>query len=105
MPWGLPAAGLSPTQAPETRSLRRHCAAYLGLARPGQQGLDAEAAFRDVLAARLRVVGADHPSTLTTRYAVASRWQRWVIMPPAEAEYRDVLAARRRCRAPTTRPR
>ena len=41
----------------------------------------AEAEYRDVLAARLRVLGPDHPSTLTTRHQIAREWRRGVITP------------------------
>jgi plasmid stability protein len=56
----------------------------------------AEAVFRDVLAARLRVQGADHPHTLATRYQLAREMAERGDHTGAEAEYRDVLAARLR---------
>jgi Tetratricopeptide repeat len=66
------------------------------------QGLYAQAKdqFRDVLAARLRVLGPDHPDTLDTRQEIA-----WMMAvrgdhTGAEAEYRDVLAVRLRVLGP-----
>jgi tetratricopeptide (TPR) repeat protein len=60
------------------------------------QGLypQAESALRAVLTIRLRVLGPDHPHTLTTRHAIASVMDDRGNYAGAEAEYRDVLAAR-----------
>ena len=65
----------------------------------------AEAEYRDVLAARLRVLGPDHPDTLATRHCIALEMAERGDHAGAEAESRDVLAAQLRARAPTTRPR
>jgi hypothetical protein len=53
----------------------------------------AEAAFREVLDARSRVLGDDHPDTLNTRHRLAwvlAKQNRWV---DAEAAYRKALTA------------
>jgi hypothetical protein len=60
----------------------------------------AEAAFRDVLAAELRVLGPDHPDTLETRRCIADEMAGRGDHAAAEAEYRDVLAARVRVLGP-----
>jgi hypothetical protein len=52
----------------------------------------ANAEYRDVLAAQLRVLGPDHPSTLTTRHQIAREMAYAGDHAGAEAEYRDVLA-------------
>ena len=52
------------------------------------------AEYRDVLAAQLRVLGPDHPDTLTTRHAIASVMDDRGDYAGAEAEYRDVLAVK-----------
>jgi tetratricopeptide (TPR) repeat protein len=60
------------------------------------QAAEAEALYRGVLAARVRVCGQAHPDTLTTRHElawVAASRGRWA---EAEAGYRDVLARRGR---------
>jgi plasmid stability protein len=56
----------------------------------------AEAECRDVLAAKLRVLGPDHPDTLTTRNNIARVMAERGDHVGAEAEFRDVLAARLR---------
>ena len=60
----------------------------------------AEAEYRDVLAAKLRVLGPDHPSTLTTRHQIAVEMASRGNHAAAEAEYRDVLAAKLRVLGP-----
>ena len=65
----------------------------------------AEAEYRDILAARLHVQGADHPDTLTTRHEPARMMAKRGHHAGAEAELRDVLAARFACKAPITRTR
>ena len=60
----------------------------------------AEAEFRDVLAAQLRVLGPDHPDTLATRHSIALEMAERGDHAAAEAEYRDVLAARLRVLGP-----
>jgi plasmid stability protein len=67
-----------------------------------EQGLHAhaETQFRDVLAIRLRVLGPDHPDTLTTRHQIAVAMSARGDHPGAEAEYRDVLTTRLRVQGP-----
>ena len=65
----------------------------------------AEAEYRDVLAAKLRVLGPDHPATLATRHSIADEMAAQGDHAEAEAEYREVLAAQQRVLAPTTPPR
>ena len=60
----------------------------------------AEAEYRDVLAAELRVLGPDHPDTLATRHSIAREIAARGDHAAAEAEYRDVLAARLRVLGP-----
>ena len=60
----------------------------------------AAAEFRDVLAARLRVQGPDHPDTLDTRHRLAIVMGARGDHAAAEAEFRDVLAARLRVQGP-----
>lgn len=59
-------------------------------------GLDpdvaAEAEFRDILAARLRVQGPDHLATLITRHEIARMMGAQGNHAAAETEHRDVLA-------------
>jgi len=57
---------------------------------------EAEAEFRQVLAAQLRVLGPDHPSTLATRQEIARTLADQGKPAEAEAEFRQVLAARLR---------
>jgi len=78
-------------------------AAYMAARYQARQGFhaQAEALHRDVLAARLRVLGPDDPYTLGSRYycialEVAERGNH----EAAEAEYRDVLAATLRVLGP-----
>ena len=63
-----------------------------------EQGLYAQAEdqFREVLAARLRVQGPDHPYTLAARHEIAREMAARGDHAGAEAEYRDVLAAQLR---------
>ena len=64
---------------------------------------EAEALYREVLAAFERTAGHDNPNTITTRHElawVAGCQQRW---PEAEAGYREVLAARTRVLGPDDR--
>jgi hypothetical protein len=58
------------------------------------------AGYRDVLAAKQRVLGPDHPSTLTTRHQVAYEMAELGDHDGALAEYRDVLAAKQRVLGP-----
>jgi hypothetical protein len=60
----------------------------------------AAAEYRHVLAAELRVLGPDHPGTLTTRHAIARMMAEQGDPAGGEAEYRDVLAARLRVLGP-----
>ena len=59
------------------------------------QGLysQAEEVQRRILGLRFRVLGADHPDTLTTRHEIARMMAARGDHAGAEAEYRDVLAA------------
>ena len=77
-------------------------AAYEAAKYQAIQGLHAQAEdqYRDILAARLRVQGPDHPETLTSRHAVAHEMAERGDHAGAEAEYRDVLAARLRVQGP-----
>jgi len=72
------------------------CAGLDGGHRPDDGGAGdhagAEAEYRDVLAARLPVLGPEHPDTLTTRHAVAYEMSTRGDQAGAEAEYRNVLA-------------
>jgi tetratricopeptide (TPR) repeat protein len=54
---------------------------------------DAEAEYRQVLDAGLRVLGPDHPSTLATRHNIAAVLADQGKPADAEAEYRQVLDA------------
>ena len=58
-----------------------------------------------MLAAELRVLGADNPDTLTTRCSIALEMAARGDHAGAEAEYRDVLAAGLRVLGATTRTR
>ena len=60
----------------------------------GARGNDAgaEAEHRDILTAQLRVLGADHPDTLTTRARIAWEISEQGDLAAAEAAHRDVLA-------------
>ena len=60
----------------------------------------AEAEYRDILAAGLRVLGPDHPHTLATRHCLALEMAARGDHAAAEAEFRDVLAARLRVLGP-----
>jgi hypothetical protein len=60
----------------------------------------AETEYRDVLTAKQRVLGPDHPSTLTTRHEIAREMAARGDREAAEAEYRDVLSARLRVLGP-----
>ena len=77
-------------------------AAYQAALFQAEQGLHAQAEdeYRGVLAARLRVLGADHPDTLTARHEIARMVSERGDHAGAEAEYRDVLAARLRVLGP-----
>jgi hypothetical protein len=61
---------------------------------------DAEAGFRQVLEARLRVLGPDHPDTLNTRHEMAFVLVAQGKPADAEAEFRQVLDARLRVLGP-----
>jgi hypothetical protein len=54
---------------------------------------EAEAGYRDVLAARLRTLGPDHPDTLATRHEIARILVERKDYAAALAEYRNVLSA------------
>ena len=52
---------------------------------------EAEAEFRQVLDARMRILGPDHPQTLGTRYNLARALADQGRAPEAEAEFRQLL--------------
>jgi hypothetical protein len=60
----------------------------------------AEAEYRDVLAARVRVLGPGHPDTLTTRHQIAVEMAARGDHAAAEAEFTDLLAAKLRVLGP-----
>ena len=61
---------------------------------------EAEARFRDVLAAWLRVLGPDHPHTLAARNAVAVEMAGRGAHAEAETEFKDILEAQLRVQGP-----
>jgi hypothetical protein len=61
---------------------------------------DAEAEFRQVLDARQRVLGPDHPDTLTTRHEIARMLADEGKPAEAEAEFRQVFDVRLRVLGP-----
>ena len=65
----------------------------------------AEAEFRDVLAARLRVLGPDHPETLTTRHSIAQEIAGRGITPRPRPSSGTCWPPACGCSAPTTRTR
>ena len=67
-----------------------------------EQGLhdQAEAGYREVLAAQAGVLGADHSTTLFTRYQMANEMAKLGDHAGAEAEFREVLAAELRTLGP-----
>jgi thioredoxin-like negative regulator of GroEL len=69
------------------------------LSRQGKHA-DAESEFRQVLDARLRVLGPDDPATLTTRANLAMVLSRQGKHADAESEFRQVLDARLRVLGP-----
>ena len=77
-------------------------AAYMAARYQAVQGFhaEAEAGFRDVLVAWLRVLGPDHPHTLAARHQVALEKAGRGAHAAAEAEYRDILAAQLRAQGP-----
>ena len=77
-------------------------AAYLAARFQSERGFHAtaEAEFREILAARLRMQGPDHPATLEIRRCLADEMAERGDHGAAEAEYRDVLAARLRVQGP-----
>ena len=77
-------------------------AAYMAAGYQSTQGLHAraETQYRDVLTARLRVLGPDHPDTLATRHCIALEIAARGDYARAEAEYHDVLTAELRVLGP-----
>jgi plasmid stability protein len=73
-------------------------AAYITARFQASQGSHtaAEAEFRDILTTQVRVLGADHPDTLNTRYYIAREMAERGDHAAAEAEYRDILTTRLR---------
>ena len=65
----------------------------------------AEAEYRDVLAARLRVLGPDHPDTLATRHASPWRWPSGGTTPRPRPSTGTCWPPSCGCSAPTTRTR
>ena len=92
----------SEPDCPDDAAAAAAYAAYMTARFQAEQGFHAAAAaeFRDVLAARLRVLGPDHPDTLTTRHCIAWEMAARGDHAAAEAEFRDVLAARLRVLGP-----
>jgi tetratricopeptide (TPR) repeat protein len=74
------------------------CAAYMSARHLAATGAyaQADAAYRNVLAAREQALGAEHPDTLNARYGVARMAAARGRYDEAEANYREVLAARER---------
>ena len=69
----------------------------IALALAAQGKLDtALAKFRQVLAAQQRVLGAEHPSTLTTRQGIAIVLATQGKSAEAKAEFRQILPAQQR---------
>ena len=64
------------------------------------QYAEAETEYRQILAAQLRVLGPEHPDTLTTRHDLATVLAADGKPAEAEAEFRQVLAARQRVLGP-----
>jgi eukaryotic-like serine/threonine-protein kinase len=56
----------------------------------------AENGFRGVFAARQRTLGADHPDTLATQFAIAQQMAALGDHVGAEDEFRGVFAVRQR---------
>ena len=83
---------LLPGDDADSLRTRHHIAWFLVILKQSQE---AEAIYRDVLAARVKMLGADNPDTLWTRHELAwltacqGRWAE------AETAYRQVLAIRR----------
>jgi plasmid stability protein len=77
-------------------------AAHMTARYQANQGLHTQALplYRDVLTARLRILGPDHPSTLATRHCIALEMAELGDHAGAEAEYRDVLTAELRVLGP-----
>jgi len=83
-----------PADVAEAAAYAAHRAARYQAAR----GLHAQAEtqFQTVLTARLRVLGANNPDTLTTQHEIARMMQLQGSYTEAEAEFRNVLEARTR---------
>ncbi len=79
-------------QEPERHRCGRRRGAY--------RNTQAEQQLREVLAARLRVLGPDHRNTLATRHEIARMLDERGQYEQAEREYRDVLAAEMRILGP-----
>ena len=94
-PWSLSSLASEP-DCPDDAVEAAAYAAYMAARFQAEQGFHAaaEAEYRDVLAAPLRVLGPDHPDTLATRHQIAGEMAARGDHAAAEAEYRDVLAAR-----------
>ena len=60
----------------------------------------AETEYRDILTTVERVIGPNHPNTLTTRYEIARMMAEQGHHAAAETEFRDILAAEIRVLGP-----
>ena len=56
--------------------------------------------YRDILTARLRIQGPDHPDTLATRHQIAREMAARGDHAAAEAEHHDILTAKLRVLGP-----
>ena len=92
----------SQPHCPDDAAAAAAYAAQMSARFQAEQGFHAaaEAEYRDVLTARLRVLGPDHPDTLTTRHQIALEIAARGDHAAAEAEYRDVLTATLRVLGP-----
>jgi len=88
--------GLAEDQEVILRLRRRVASAWQFLGRDR----DAEAEYRQVLDARLRLLGPDHPDTLTTRHDLATVLYKQGKLAEAETEARQALDARLRVLGP-----
>jgi hypothetical protein len=87
---------------PDDVAMAAASAAFIAAIYQAEQGLDAEALaeFRNVLTARRRVLGPDHPDTLDAWYYVPYVVGDMGDHATALTEYRDLLAAQRRVLGP-----
>jgi Tetratricopeptide repeat len=97
----LAAVTADPGCPDETAEAAAYAAQFMARYQAGQ-GMHAHAGrqYQDVLTARLRVLGPDHPDTLAARHCIALEMAEQGSHAAAEAEFRDVLAARLRVLGP-----